>query len=139
MSGDEEFQEDPNEASEDDEPMEDDKGSDTDTEEDKGKQRKSGRAVKPINEPMYTSSATSTPGKTRKMKIKRGTNMMFQSRKRRTIGTGLSRKRTVGEPLKVAGKPLPGRETEFQEISSKLSIAVKSSQGLCLCTFPLLF
>lgn len=39
----------------------------------------------------------------------------------------------IGKKLKADGNALPGREIEFDQISTKLGSALNSSQGLCLC------
>jgi len=98
------------------------------TEDDSGTSsvRRSGRESKKPTD-SYTPSTRSTPRKKRRMK------KSILPKKR-----GAARKKAVivklGKPvkLKVDGKPLPGRETEFQEISSKLTTAIRSEQGLCL-------
>ena len=95
--------------------------------------RRSSRSHKLVKDTLY-SSAASTPGK-RKMKRKRK-SVLFKAPKR-PGRRGLSAKVVAMrlakvQPLKVDGQALPGRESEFQQISTKLSTAIRSAQGLCL-------
>lgn len=100
-----------------------------------GDRRKSTRVHRPIVDPMY-SSTNSTPGK-RKMKRKRK-SVVFKATKKAGKRTRPLSDKVVAmrlakiQPLKVDGLALPGRESEFHQISSKLSTAIRSAQGLCL-------
>jgi len=98
--------------------------------------RQSGRGPKPTSNGMYSnrSSASSTP---RKMKHKKKRRSCVYKKSSGTASKQ-NRAKTLSKDLseivslRVDGRALPGRETEFHQIRAKLSTAIKTGQGLCL-------
>jgi hypothetical protein len=106
-----------------------------DEEDGKVARRKSSRPGKPVVDSMYASAA-STPAK-RRMKRRRPKSVLYQTKgkagrraRKRVKAYGLARI----VKLRVEGRALPGRETEFHQIAGKLATAVRTGQGLCLCS-----
>lgn len=92
-------------------------------------------------EPSDSESAEGTECRVRERSVSNAEEAKLEKRKRGRPPGSRNRKLTsekansVGEKrLNATGNALPGRETEFNEISTKLGNSIKTGQGLCLCT-----